>query len=344
VHADLTSLPRPKLRSALHVADVPEHHTDRVFQALHRTRTPLHEVDGLGRYAARLAHQIGPRPTLGAVHDHEDGTKKLVIHLVDGARVESVLVPMRDDRFTLCVSSQVGCAMACSFCATGTLGLTRNLTADEIVSQFHLARQLTGGDARALTRVVFMGMGEPLAAYDAVLDAIDILRDPHGPGLGAKHITVSTVGLVPKIAQLAVDTGGRIQLALSLHAGTDETRRQIVPAARRWPLEALKSALHAWPLPGSRALMIEVVVLPGVNDDHANLDGIASFMSGLRGVVNLIPFNPFPSAPFRSPTDAEVRTMQQGLTDRGVFSRVRWPRGRGVSGACGQLMLAEQST
>lgn len=342
--AELHALPLPDLARLLEEAGVGATHAPRVFQGIHRDRLPLDAIAGLGRHAARIAAVSTPTvAAIEAVHDNPDDTRKLVVRFADGARVEAVLVPMRDDRYTLCVSSQVGCAMACAFCATGTLGLTRSLTAGEIVAQVHLARGLVAEERRRVTRLVFMGMGEPLAAYEPVRDAIRVLLDPHGPCFGAKNITVSTVGLVPRIAQLAEDTGGRIQLALSLHAGTDATRARIVPIARRWPIAELRRALGAWPLPGSRALMVEVVALPGVNDGPDDLDGIAAFMHGLRGVVNLIPFNPFPGAPFRSPTDAEVLAMHAGLASRGVFAKIRWPRGRGVAGACGQLMLAEPS-
>jgi len=338
---EILGLPMPSLARTLDTLGVGAQHAPRVFQGLHRDLRPLSEIPSLGRHAARIAASTTVDVAqVAAVHDTPDQTRKLVIALRDGARVESVIVPMRDDRATLCVSSQVGCAMACTFCATGTLGLTRNLSAAEIVAQVHLARGLLRGEQRQITRIVFMGMGEPLAAYGAVLDALAILRDPHGPCFGSKNLTVSTVGLVPRLADLARDTGGRIQLALSLHAGTDETRARIVPIARRWPIAELRRALLAWPLPGSRALMVEVVVLPGINDGPADLDGIAAFMVGLRGVVNLIPFNPFPGATFRTPTDDEVVAMHRALVDRGVVARVRWPRGRGVSGACGQLMLA----
>ncbi|TVQ89951.1 MAG: 23S rRNA (adenine(2503)-C(2))-methyltransferase RlmN [Deltaproteobacteria bacterium] len=340
MHPELDSLPLPALARHLRTIGVGEHHAPRVFRGLHRTRCAIPQIEGLGRHAKTL-EKYGRRTQAKviAVHDNPDETQKLLLELGDGARVESVIVPMRHDRATLCVSSQVGCAMACTFCATGTLGLRRSLTAGEILAQVHLAAEQMHRDARRLTRVVFMGMGEPLAAYDAVRDAVSILLDPHGPCMAAKHITVSTVGLVPRIRQLALDTGGRIQLALSLHAGTDETRAAIVPISRRYTIADLREALLAWPLPGSRALMVEVVVLPGINDDRANLDGIAAFMQDLRAVVNLIPFNPFPGAPFRTPTPDETLSMRDGLLDRGVLTKVRWPRGRAVHGACGQLML-----
>jgi 23S rRNA (adenine2503-C2)-methyltransferase len=341
---DLLGLTLPDLASLLDELGIGAHHAGRVFRGVHHAGLDVHAIPDLGRHAGVLAAAT-TRATaeVESVHDNPDGTRKLVVRLADGARVESVLVPMREDRWTLCVSSQVGCAMGCTFCATGTLGLTRSLTAGEIVAQVRAAEAEGRDGDRRLSRLVFMGMGEPLHAYDAVLGAIRILLDDRGRCFGAKQVTVSTVGLVPRLKQLAADTGGRIQLAISLHAGTDETRRQIVPVSRRTSLAELRDAVRAWPLPGSRALMIEVVVLPGVNDTDAELDGIAWFMQDLKGVVNLIPFNPFPGAPFRTPTSTEVLSMQERLQTRGVRVNVRWPRGREVSGACGQLMLRHQN-
>ena len=338
---DLLGLPFANLAAFLDEVGVGAHHAGRVFRGMHHHGLALPDIPDLGRHAQVIAERSTiASAVVESAHVNPDETEKLVVRLCDGQRVEAVLVPMRSDRWTLCVSSQVGCAMACTFCATGTLGLTRSLTAGEIVAQVMAARAHTSGGARRLTRLVFMGMGEPLHAYDSVRDAISVLMDDHGLGLGSKHITVSTVGLVKRLADLARDTGGRIQLAISLHAGTDETRRAIVPTARTTSLATLRDAVHAWPLPGSRAVMVEVVVLPGVNDGDADLDGIAWFMEGLRGVVNLIPFNPFPGAPFTPPTEAQVLAMDAGLRARGVHTRIRWPRGRTVSGACGQLMLA----
>lgn len=338
----ILGLTRPALSDLLEEIGVGRHHAGRVFRGVHRLGHPIQAIPDLGRHAAPLMAATLQDPVeLEAVHDADDGTRKLVVRLPDGARVESVLVPMRDDRWSLCVSSQVGCAMACTFCATGTLGLTRSLTAAEIVGQVHLARALTAEDGRRVSRLVFMGMGEPLHAYDAVRDAIHVLMDDHGLSFGSKHITVSTVGLVRRLRDLARDTGGRVQLALSLHAGTDATRVRIVPTARATSLAELRQALLDWPLPGSRAIMVEVVVLHGINDTEDELDGMTAFMEGIRGIINLIPFNPFPGSPFESPEDHAVLAMRDGLRARGVNARIRWPRGRGAAGACGQLMLEE---
>lgn len=338
---DLLALPFTALEDRLDALGVGRAHASRVFRALHRTGEPLDALP-LGRHRATLAaHTTRAVVQVAARHPAPDGSERLVFALADGARVEGVLLPNRHvDRVTLCLSSQVGCAMGCAFCATGTLGLTRQLTAGEIVGQVHAARAVLAERGQRLTHLVFMGMGEPLHNDAALRDALSILFDPHGSPMDQKRVTVSTVGLVDRMRQLGEAFGGRLQLAISLHAGTDATRARIMPIARKTSLAALKQAALAWPLPGSRHLMIEYVVLPGVNDSAAELDGLAAWMDGLDGIVNLIPFNPFPNAPFRSPTEAEVRAVADGLTARGVPRKVRWPRGREAHGACGQLMLA----
>lgn len=341
----ILGMPMPDLRTFLDEIGVGATHAGRVFLALHRRHQALEDVRNLGpRHSARI-HEAAHLDvaTVEAAVAAPDGTEKLALRLSD-ARVEAVLIPMRAGRTTLCLSTQAGCAMACAFCATGALGLARGLHPAEIVAQLHAARAHATARGLEVTHVVFMGMGEPLHDYPATRDAIRILLDKSGPRLDAQRVTVSTVGLVPRIAELAADFGGRVQLAISLHAGTDETRRRIIPVAARWDLAALREACLAWPLPGKRALMLEYVVLPGVNDGPADLAGLAAFTRGLRCIVNLIPFNPFPSAPFRSPEPAEVERVAAALRAAGVHASIRWPRGRAVVGACGQLGAGPTST
>lgn len=339
---DLLGLPLEALGTLLDRVGVGRKHAGRVFRGLHRLGLPLEGIPDLGRHAAVIAaHARVGGVVIEAAHTSPDGTEKLVFSLADGARVEGVLIPMHADRVTLCVSSQVGCAMACAFCATGTLGLSRGLSAGEIVAQVHAARARVEGRGGALRNIVFMGMGEPLHHYPATRDAVRILRDDRGPCFKARHITVSTVGVVPKMRAFARDFGGRVQLALSLHAGTDETRRRIIPLAARYDLAALRQACLDHPLPGTRRLMIEYVVLPGVNDSPDEIAALAAWTRGIACLVNLIPFNPFPGAPFRAPTAAEVGRVAEALAGLKVPHSVRWPRGRTVAGACGQLALAQ---
>lgn len=341
---DLLGLPMPALVELLSRLGISHRHAPRIFRGVHYHQTPLDEIRDLGRHARAVAAATVQRPVkLVEVHGTPDGTEKLVFELHDGHRVEGVLIPMRADRETLCVSSQVGCAMACTFCATGTLGLTRGLTAAEIVTQVHAARTRVEGRGRRLRNLVFMGMGEPLHHYAATRDAVRILKDHHGPCFKARHVTVSTVGVVPKMRTFGRDFGGRVQLALSLHAGTDATRKRIIPLAEKYDMATLRQACLDHPLPGTRRLMIEYVVLPGVNDSPAELDALAEWTRGLRCLVNLIPFNPFRGAPYRAPTVAEVEAVSEGLRDRRVPQTIRWPRGRGVAGACGQLALEKRS-
>ncbi len=343
---ELLGLPYARLERWLDGVGVGSTHAARVFRGLHRDRIPLTEVADLGRHAHTILEHGGfARAPITSVHPAPGGVERLVFTLQDGNRVEGVLLPGSGDRVTLCLSSQVGCAMGCRFCATGTLGRTRDLTAGEIVAQVYAARDRLAaqGATRQLSHLVFMGMGEPLHAYRSVRDALFVLFDQHGTPFRRRHVSVSTVGLVDRMATLLEDFDGAIQLALSLHAGTDETRRRIIPTATGTSLGALREAAMAYESRRNGRLMVEYVVLPGVNDGAADLDGLAAWMDGLRGIVNLIPFNPFPGSPFRTPEDAEVRAVFSALRQRGVPVSVRWPRGRDVSGACGQLMLAAGS-
>ncbi len=339
---DLLGLPYENMRAHLDAIGVGSRHASKVYRGLHRLDTPLSRIPNLGGHADVIGANswMATAEVLKAVPS-ADGTEKLMIGLHDGSRVEAVLVPMHEGRRTLCVSSQVGCAMGCAFCATGTLKLSRGMKAGEIVAQVHAARRFAESKGLSITRLVFMGMGEPLHHYDETAKALRVLMDDHGLCMGSRNITVSTVGLKKKMRRFAEDFGGRVQLALSVHAGTDATRKQIIPAAQGATLAELRQVLLDHPRPANRKLMIEYVVLPGLNDTEAEMDGLAAFMDGIAGVVNLIPFNPFPGVSFRSPTREEVWALQEGLKQRGVFATVRWPQGREAHGACGQLALRE---
>lgn len=341
---DLVGAPFDELAAWLDAHGVGARHANLVFRRTHRDLLGLEQIPELGRHAERLAPHVQPAAVrlVTAVRD-EDGTEKLLLELADGARVECVLVPMPGDRVTLCVSSQVGCAMACAFCATGTLGLGRHLRAGEIVAQVHAAIRRVRPEGRSIQRIVFMGMGEPLHNDVAVHAALRVLLDGRGLAFGTRNVTVSTVGLVPKLREFSLAFEGKVQLALSLHAGTDETRRQIIPLAKRHDLASLKAALLDHPLPNNRWMMLEYVVLPGVNDSDAEIDALIAWHQGLRAVVNLLHFNPFPGAPFRAPTWEEVTRVQRRLRAVGIPATVRMPRGRAAAGACGQLALREPS-
>ncbi len=241
-------------------------------------------------------------------------------------------------RVTQCVSTQVGCAMGCVFCASGVAGLKRHLGADEIIAQVITGRaELEAGER--LTNVVFMGMGEPLHNYDATARAIRLLTHPDGVGLSTRRITVSTSGLVPEIARLGADFGGHVGLAVSLHAADDETRARLMPINKKYPLAALVAALHAYPLPRRRRITIEYTLVAGRNDAPAEAARLARLLRGLPVKVNLIPMNPIEASALGPPDLAGVFAFQRVLCDAGYSCFIRRRRGDDVSAACGQLAL-----
>lgn len=270
----------------------------------------------------------------------QDGTKKFVLALTDGKQVECVLIP-DEDRLTLCLSTQVGCTLDCGFCLTGTLGLTRNLRAHEILDQVLLAQDHLEANQR-LTNLVFMGMGEPLANLDAVADAVGRLTNQTwGLGFSGRRITISTAGLASRIKDVAPL---KVNLAISLNATTDELRQQIMPAANRLhSLQALLAACRDYPLADRDRLTFEYVLLADVNDRPEDATRLIKLLRGLRCKVNLIAFNPFPGSPYRRPSDAVIDMFQNTLRRGHVDAYLRRSRGRDVLGACGQLGRLEMS-
>jgi 23S rRNA (adenine2503-C2)-methyltransferase len=305
-----------------------------------------------------------------------DDTRKLLVRLADGATVETVLIPgvsggksdlpspvlatdvdadaaaAVDDeeeeesgappdphvRVTQCISTQVGCAMGCVFCASGVAGLKRHLGADEIVGQVLVGRSRLDPNER-LRNVVYMGMGEPLHNYDATARSLRLLTHREGIALSARRVTVSTSGLVPEIARLGVDFAGNIGLAISLHAADDETRTRLMPINKKYPLPVLMDALRAYPLPRRRRITIEYTLVAGRNDAIAEAKKLARLLRGLPVKVNLIPMNPIAASPLEPPKTAGVLEFQQVLCDAGYACFIRKRRGDDVSAACGQLAL-----
>ena len=263
-----------------------------------------------------------------------DGTRKLLLTLDDGLRIETVLIP-DEDRLTLCVSTQVGCMLDCGFCLTGTMGLKRNLKAHEIVDQILTAQDHLSGDEH-LTNLVFMGMGEPLANIEALSAAIRCLTNKSwGLGWSPRRITVSTAGLATRLKDVAA-LG--VNLAISLNGTTEEQRRQLMPAASQIAsLKTLMAACRRYPLPPMRRLTFEYVLLAGINDRDDDARRLVKLLSGIRCKVNLIPFNEFPGNAFRRPADDRIFTFQAILTRAGIDAFIRKSRGRDVLGACGQL-------
>ena len=262
-----------------------------------------------------------------------DGTTKLALEL-GTATVETVLITA-EDRTTVCVSSQAGCTRHCRFCATATLGFTRNLTAGEIVLQYAVARAEEPPE-RPARNVVFMGMGEPMDNLDAVLTAAEILTEDAAPRLSASHVTVSTSGVLPEMKRFLAES--RAHLALSLNATTDEQRERLMPHNRVWPIASLLEALREDQARGSRRrYFVEYVLWQDVNDGDEDAARLAALLAGLPAHVNLIPHNAIEESPLRPPTDERVLSFQARLQASGLRALIRWPRGRDVAAACGQL-------
>lgn len=265
-----------------------------------------------------------------------DGTRKFLFELEDSHTIESVLIP-DEDRMTLCISSQVGCALACSFCLTGTEGFRRNLKGYEIADQvLEAARIVKDEGAARITNIVLMGMGEPLANFDEVLKALRIITSDKGLAFSPRRITLSTSGLVPEIAKLG-KTGIKVNLAISLNATTDEVRDRLMPINKRYPLKELLAACKRFPLEPRRRITFEYVMLKGVNDTEEDAKRLSKLLRGIKCKVNLIPFNPYPGSEFKRPEDSAVRRFQKILLDAHYTAPVRESRGRDISAACGQL-------
>jgi len=282
------------------------------------------------------------RPDIVTEQRSADGTRKWLLRFADGQEVESVFIP-EDDRGALCVSTQVGCTLTCTFCHTGTMPLVRNLGAPEIVAQMLVARDglaewPTGREGRLFTNVVVMGMGEPLLNYDNTVAALRLALDPHGLNLSRRRVTVSTSGVVPRIEQLGADLG--VGLAISLHAVRDELRDELVPINRKWNIATLLDACRRYP--ARRPTTFEYVMLQGVNDSDADARELVRLLDGISAKVNLIPFNAWPSAPYACSSSNRIHAFARIVEDAGYASPVRTPRGRDILAACGQLKTESQ--
>ena len=332
----------------------PGYRAEQIFRWLHGKA--VEAVDDMVNLPAPLREALGRelplRPlAVDLLQTARDGTRKLRWRTHDGRFIESVLIPDEDavrDRLTLCVSSQVGCAIDCRFCATATLGFGRHLGADEIVEQIYRAAALAG---RRPTNLVFMGMGEPLHNFDNLARALTLLAHPWGAGFSPRRITVSTAGLVSGIEKLAAlyrdGEAGRIpgatrdasapNLAISLNATTDEVRDRIMPINKRWPIAELLEAARRFPLSHGRRVTFEYVMLAGVNDSDADADRLPRLLRGIPAKVNLIPWNGFSGPEFSRPSAERIRTFQERVRATGMAIYIRSPRGDDIDAACGQL-------
>jgi 23S rRNA (adenine2503-C2)-methyltransferase len=345
---DLLSLPREEVEALLsaHFATHGER-PFRVRQALawlyQRDAMSFDEMTDL---SVGLRRSLGDAFTLAVpetarVEQSTDGTVKHLWRMEDGELLESVLIPSAD-RVTLCVSSQAGCAMACVFCATGWSGYRRQLTTGEIVAQYRGARRWAREHGMgAISNIVFMGMGEPLMNRPAVMPALTLLN--HSYEMGARRITVSTVGVVPGILELA-ERPEQFRLAISLHAPSEELRQKLIPLEKKYPLPELMSALDRFEEAGGRRITFEYVMIDGINDALEHAQELAKLVGRFQSHVNLIPFNPIPGTDWK-PTPAErLRAFAATLEERGVPATIRTPRGRDIAAACGQLRAEHETT
>ena len=292
------------------------------------------------KLAARYVLQ---RPAISRALGSVDGTRKWLLRFADGEEVETVHIP-EEDRGTLCVSSQVGCTLTCSFCHTGTQRLVRNLASEEIVGQVMIARDALGEwpspqDARQVTNIVLMGMGEPLYNYENVAAALKVVMDGEGLSISRRKITLSTSGVVPMIRRCGAELA--VNLAVSLHAVRDDIRDRLVPLNRKYPIAELLEACRTYPgASNARRITFEYVMLKGVNDSPADARELVRLVGGIPAKVNLIPFNPWPGAPYECSPDAAIKAFSDIVFAAGYSAPVRTPRGRDILAACGQLKSA----
>ncbi len=336
-------LTRERLAERLAAMGLPAYRATQLFTWVYRKH--VRDTAAMTNLSAGLRSDLARALDLGLPQAERrsspDGeTHKFVLALADGRRIECV--SMRAERgLTFCLSSQVGCALRCSFCATGRMGLQRNLRPAEIVAQVMVMGEFEEWRDDSFN-LVFMGMGEPLANYDAVLEAVRILHDPHGMNLGARRITMSTSGLVPQIERLAGE-GLALGLALSLHATTDALRDELIPVNRRWPLRELLPAAQAYGLRTGRRVTLEYTLIGGVNDSPEDADRLAAIARDLPSKINLIPYNPVPGLPYRRPTPAEMEAFAERLYPRAPAVTVRRTQGGEIWAACGQLANLDAS-
>jgi 23S rRNA (adenine2503-C2)-methyltransferase len=336
---DLAELELHELEAALEAKGVEPFHARQLYRWIHkRGVTDLDRMTDIGRPLREVLRSDFRLTTPAVVGDERstDGTRKFLLELADARRVESVFIPDTPS-MTFCISTQVGCAMSCGFCLTGKMGLVRNLTAGEIVGQVRVLAAATGMLDHPFN-IVLMGMGEPLHNYDNTMKALRMLHSEHGFAMAPRRITLSTVGIVPALERLAREPL-MPNLAISLHATTDEQRTALVPPNSKYPLAAILDACRKFPLKRRSRITLEYVLLDRVNDTPDDARRLVKLLAGIKAKVNLIPLNPAPGIPYQRPSDARVDRFAQILADRHVTVSVRKSRGRDIRAACGQLIV-----
>ena len=336
---DLVELELPELEAALEAKGFERFHARQLFRWIYRHgTTDLERMTDLSRSLRALLHQEFILSTPRVVSDERsvDGTRKFLLELADHRRIEAVFIPDTPS-MTFCISTQVGCAMACDFCLTGKMGLVRNLTAGEIAGQVRVIAAATELLDHPFN-IVLMGMGEPLHNYEQTMKALRMLNSEHGLAVSPRRVTLSTVGIVPGLERLAREPL-MPNLAISLHATTDEQRSRLVPPNRKYSLQDIIDVCRRFPLKKRSRITFEYVMLDGVNDTPEDARRLVKLLAGIKAKVNLIPLNPAPGIPYDRPSDERVDRFAQILADRYLTVSVRKSRGRDIRAACGQLIV-----
>jgi 23S rRNA (adenine2503-C2)-methyltransferase len=336
---DVAALELSELENTLETRGIERFHARQLYRWIYRRGiTDFERMTDLSRtLRSRLAAEfIVSTPQIVSDEQSIDGTRKFVLELADRRRIESVFIPDTPS-MTFCISTQVGCAMSCGFCLTGKMGLVRNLTAGEIAGQVRVLAAATGLLDFPFN-IVLMGMGEPLHNYDNTMTALRILHSEHGLAVSPRRVTLSTVGIVPGLERLAREPV-MPNLAVSLHATTDEQRTALVPPNKKYPLADILEACRRFPLKKRSRITFEYVMLAGVNDTTDDARRLVRLLSGIKAKVNLIPLNPAPGIPYERPSDTRVDRFAQILADRHITVSVRKSRGQDIRAACGQLIV-----
>jgi len=334
VKINLKALSKEGLKSFIQGLDLPPYRARQLIHWIYKRYAP--SIDDITEFSKGLRKRLSEMAYISNLDVlrrelSDDGTEKFLLGLDDGETIESVLIP-EADRLTLCLSSQVGCAMGCRFCLTGRIGFRRNLKAYEIIDQIISVGRVIA--PRKITNIVFMGMGEPLTNFDEVVGALWKMTE--FMGFSKRRITVSTAGITLKIDEL-VDKAPRVNLAVSLNATTDTDRTELMPLNKRYPLRALLDTCRRFPLEPGRRITFEYVMLDGVNNTIEDARRLVRILKGIRSKINLIPFNPYEGTEFRRPSDEDVLRFQRVLVDGGLTALIRKSRGQDILAACGQL-------